>query len=543
MGRSTIKFGIGAELAALSLTLAAAADCGSVTVRKPPSADDRVITCTITRQECALESANAATCTRFAAPVTFTATACATPGQDPTAACAQAYCAQPADVKYPYQNCTPSGNDVTDAPGRTPSLHPVKGICSPNDLSSGQRTALITYTQRSLSCRPSTDRLSCASFAVNTGPTTSQCGEFTNLAAVDLLKPPAGPGVRSGSVSIASLVLNSPACPLPGETGTATKALTAGTIGTVMGGGTTTPVRLLSGFATVGTSCDPATERCSTSIDRLRANLADATVLGTQIRNVVATNIGPLVLGGVPDPDSGAQTVPAGGVNLALRGLVNGVDSFFLATNTTPWSANLSGGNLNLRGALDLQVTNANGQPLFVTMNVNVNGTPANSTQQGCAALSPLDRLFGFEDPLSWSSTNATLSLVTSPITQGCGALGVMGQGYMAISGASFSTAGLNPTAALSVDLFVPPSQPNPFWTGALQMYLTCPSGNVFNQYIGQVELTGRPQNRYSTLRFPLPAATQSTLRQSLNDCAFAFALNVNQTSQTWILDNLRFTP
>jgi hypothetical protein len=74
-------------------------------------------------------------------------------------------------------------------------------------------------------------------------------------------------------------------------------------------------------------------------------------------------------------------------------------------------------------------------------------------------------------------------------------------------------------------------------------MYLSCPSGNVSNQYIGQVELTGKPQNHYSTLRFPLPSVTLSTLARPLNDCSFSFALNVNPTGRTWILDNLRFSP
>jgi len=49
--------------------------------------------------------------------------------------------------------------------------------------------------------------------------------------------------------------------------------------------------------------------------------------------------------------------------------------------------------------------------------------------------------------------------------------------------------------------------------------------------------------NRYSTLRFPLLAATRSTLARSLDDCSFSFGLNVNQTGQAWVLDNLRFTP
>jgi hypothetical protein len=144
---------------------------------------------------------------------------------------------------------------------------------------------------------------------------------------------------------------------------------------------------------------------------------------------------------------------------------------------------------------------------------------------------------------LSWSSSQATLSLVTSPITQGCGALGIAGQGYMTINGAAFSTSEVTLAPALSVDLFIPANQPNPYWLGALQMYLTCPSGNVFNAYIGQDELTGSPTGRYSTFRYPLPSNVTSTLQRQLNDCSFSFALNVNQTGRTWSLDDLRFTP
>jgi hypothetical protein len=71
---------------------------------------------------------------------------------------------------------------------------------------------------------------------------------------------------------------------------------------------------------------------------------------------------------------------------------------------------------------------------------------------------------------------------------------------------------------------------------------LSCPSGNVFNQSIGQVELTGKPTGQYSTLRFPLPSAVVSTLGRGLQDCFFGLALNVNATGQKWLLDNLRFT-
>ena len=143
------------------------------------------------------------------------------------------------------------------------------------------------------------------------------------------------------------------------------------------------------------------------------------TVAGAQVRNVIATTRGPIVLTGVPDPDSGAQTVATRGVNLALRGLVNGVDSFFLATNSAPWSANLSDGNFNLRGPLNLLVTDASGKPLSVTMNVNVNGTPANNQQQGCAQLSPIGRLFGFEDPVRTGALLAVALRVLARALQG----------------------------------------------------------------------------------------------------------------------------
>ena len=72
----------------------------------------------------------------------------------------------------------------------------------------------------------------------------------------------------------------------------------------------------------------------------------------------------------------------------------------------------------------------------------------------------------------------------------------------MPIKSTEFAAGGLTVTNALSVDLFIPNNQPNQFYLGALQMF-SGPSVASFNQYIGQVELTGKPQNAYSTLRFP----------------------------------------
>jgi hypothetical protein len=524
----------------VSVALIGLGGCGQVTTNTGRPTTDRVLLCNVSRNECQAESSDGSTCQTFSGtPAVFTATACGPKGGDPAGICHSTFCNTPAGAKYGYTNCTATGTDITDAPGLTPSVNPEIGVCSVTSADNAQRTAFVTYNQRSRTCVLAANNISCASFNVVTLESdASGCQDLSNLPAIDANQPN-GKSVRDASDIIKSVVVNSPQCPLYGSTSNATSALTAGNIGTVTAAGTSTPVSLTSGFATIGTFCDPV---CTPSIDRFQANLGNVTVSGNQVQNVVVRNVNPIVLTGAPDPDSGAQTVPAGNVSLALQGLVNGVPSFFVTSNSDPWIANLTGGNFSLRGPLNLQVTDANGHQVAVSMNVNVAGTPATAQQQSCAALSPIARLFGFEDPLSWSATNATLSLVTSPVTQGCGALGISGSGYLPINGASFATSNVSPNNALSVDLFIPSNQPNQFYLGALQMYLSCPSGNVFNQYIGQVELTGKPQNQFSTLRFPLPSATLSTLHQPLNDCAFSFALNVNQTNRTWILDNLRFT-
>jgi hypothetical protein len=213
-----------------------------------------------------------------------------------------------------------------------------------------------------------------------------------------------------------------------------------------------------------------------------------------------------------------------------------------LLLSTTPFQVDAAT-TFRLRGSVVINGSNANGALLTVTANMDAGGSVATPQAAACTTETGIQRLFGFEEVQSWSSSQAQLSLVTAPVREGCGALGVRGQGYMPVASDPFSTRGLATAAALSVDLFIPNGQPNPSWLGALQMYLSCPSANVFNQYIGQAELTGKPQNVYSTLRFPLPSATLQTLAQPLDDCSFTFALNVNATGNTWILDRLRFTP
>jgi hypothetical protein len=345
-------------------------------------------------------------------------------------------------------------------------------------------------------------------------------------------------GARDATVDISAFKLNDPTCATSGTT--AAYQIATGTIGSVVAAGTSTPLVVNSGFASIGQTC--GNDECTPSVDRISLALKDQTVAGNSISGVTIENVASIALPGIGDVDSGLHSIPKGGMTLLASGLVNGMPAAFVLQNNGTFLAGGNASTFGLQGALDTMVTDATGHLLPVSIPVSVTGTPASAQVKGCLALSGRDRLFGFEDAASWTGTNAILRLVATPITQGCAALGINGQGYVPFTSAIFNTTALSVKVALSVDLFIPQNQPNPSWLGALQMYLTCPEANIFNQYIGQAELTGHPRNAFSTLRYPLPSATLSTLSQTL-DCSFGFALNVNQTNQTWILDNLRFTP
>ena len=153
----------------------------------------------------------------------------------------------------------------------------------------------------------------------------------------------------------------------------------------------------------------------------------------------------------------------------------------------------------------------------------------------------PLANLLGFETTQYWTSPQAPLSITGSRKTQGCFALQVGGSGFRTVQSAPFRTPLAGVTSTIAVDVFVPANQPNPSWLGAVQLYLNCPSANVFNSFIGQVELTGKPQGAFSTATFTLPPSLVAALNTAHDDCSFSLAVNMSQTSEPPVLDNLRF--
>jgi hypothetical protein len=156
----------------------------------------------------------------------------------------------------------------------------------------------------------------------------------------------------------------------------------------------------------------------------------------------------------------------------------------------------------------------------------------------------------GFESPNYWQLTQGTVGkLQTSAVrTQGNAALAVVRpSGYVRIDSHSLTSsnaalAGLTAGATAAIDISVPTAQANPYWYGAVQMFLNCPSRNLYNVYMGQVELTGKPTGVFQTLRFKLPdTAIQALAGKTFSDLKFGVVINVPQNSPgTYLVDNLR---
>ena len=143
------------------------------------------------------------------------------------------------------------------------------------------------------------------------------------------------------------------------------------------------------------------------------------------------------------------------------------------------------------------------------------------------------DQVLGFEVADAWNGPGM-VGTVDDPKTEGSAALAVRPSNYSLYQSVPFAETGTPRT--LDFDLYEPTTQPNPFWLGAVQAYLECPTHNLYNAYVGQVELTGLPLGQFNTLSFPIA----SWIAQEAANCpalTVKIALNVSGSPGTYFLD------
>lgn len=146
--------------------------------------------------------------------------------------------------------------------------------------------------------------------------------------------------------------------------------------------------------------------------------------------------------------------------------------------------------------------------------------------------------VLGFETLSGWSVTPGT-KLLSTTHSEGKQSLAVTANGWTEVDSIALSSLGTSPDSA-SVDLRLPNNQANQWWWGALQMYVSIPSQNIYNVYLGQTELTGKPLEQFVTSSFPVPASLKTALGNTYSDLRIKITLNVPPGNDAYLLDNLR---
>lgn len=176
-------------------------------------------------------------------------------------------------------------------------------------------------------------------------------------------------------------------------------------------------------------------------------------------------------------------------------------------------------------------------------------GVPLDELRAACNApappeLSPSQKMMSFEGPADnlWFAQTGTLSDVTNNVQEGDAAMSVNASGYVRIDSLTFNSWELPVVGTrLDLDVFVPPSgQPNQYWLGSVQLFMTIPSAQINNSFVGQVELTPGGTG-WRVASFQLPAQIHTALLQQHADVRFGIALNTPQGAPAVLLDGLRF--
>jgi hypothetical protein len=141
-----------------------------------------------------------------------------------------------------------------------------------------------------------------------------------------------------------------------------------------------------------------------------------------------------------------------------------------------------------------------------------------------------------------WSAQTGTLSKVTTQFTEGTASMAVNSGGYVMVDSLSFNSWVLPVVGSrVDLDVYVPPiGQPQPSWLGQVQLFVTIPSAQMFNTYVGEVGLT-QLGTGWHVAAFQLPSQVRTALGQVHSDVRFGLAVNRANGAPPILLDNMRF--
>lgn len=145
--------------------------------------------------------------------------------------------------------------------------------------------------------------------------------------------------------------------------------------------------------------------------------------------------------------------------------------------------------------------------------------------------------LFSFDHPSDWSAS-VPISGNSELRVEGSGSLAVEAGGYVPVVSRQFSTSEISSvTPNLSIDVYLPEPQMNPYWAGSVQMVMVC-GWTYFD--LGAQSLTNRFEDEFNTLEYTLSDLAVDALNSDRSDCEMRVILNTTP-SGVLLLDNMGF--
>jgi hypothetical protein len=154
------------------------------------------------------------------------------------------------------------------------------------------------------------------------------------------------------------------------------------------------------------------------------------------------------------------------------------------------------------------------------------------------------DAVLSMDDPSQWTVPSDVALAASSIKTEGNASLSVVMGGYKVLESKPLTNSRVTGLGSIVMDVQLPLQQPNPYWTGAIQFYIDCPSRGLWNTWIGQKELTGLPLGSWSSMTMAIPANVKAALLgATYSDFKIRIAVNINPGTGALLLDNLRLLP
>lgn len=145
--------------------------------------------------------------------------------------------------------------------------------------------------------------------------------------------------------------------------------------------------------------------------------------------------------------------------------------------------------------------------------------------------------ILGFEDASTWHGPGSVTS--SAVFSQGAASLAVDPPGsYARYTSDAFELTGQ--LRSIALDFQLPGTPPNPSWNGSVQVFVTCAQRSVSLEFVGQVDLAGKPPGVFSQLQFPVPATLRTKLGSGCSNLKVTIGINAPSGSAQYLIDNLR---